>query len=125
MPCPSVKNKNIFSPLLQGAPNSSLCAVPKRSSPFLKASKKFVPPFAPRLKIALIANALLVYVALKSLSEKIVLAKLSKLTTPKKSLLPKVFTTALADSLARMILLPLIDPETSINKITFFAPEVA
>ena len=45
--------------------------------------------------------------------------------TPTKSLLLRVFTTLFPASLAISNLLPDIDPEVSIIKMTFFAPEVA
>lgn len=53
------------------------------------------------------------------------MAVLPKLITPKKSLLLRVLTTAFAALLAIVILSPFIDPEVSMIKITFLAPEVA
>lgn len=53
------------------------------------------------------------------------LAVLPKLITPKKSLLLRVLMTAEAAFLAMVILAPDIDPDVSIIKITFLAPEVA
>ena len=57
--------------------------------------------------------------------ENTVLAVLPKLITPKKSLLLRVLMTAEAAFLAMVILAPDIDPDVSIIKITFLAPEVA
>ena len=48
-----------------------------------------------------------------------------KLTTPTKSLLLKVFTTLFPAYFAALSLVPLIDPETSIIRRTFFVPDVA
>lgn len=45
--------------------------------------------------------------------------------TPKKSLLLRVLMTALAAFFAMVILAPVIEPDVSITKMTFLAPEVA
>lgn len=64
-------------------------------------------------------------VALVIFSVYTVLASLAKLSTPTKSELLKVLTTLIAASFAMSSRSPSIDPETSTNRMTFFAPDVA
>lgn len=59
------------------------------------------------------------------LVEKRALAELPKLMTPTKSLLLRVLTTAVPAVFAILILSPDIEPDVSIMRITFLAPEVA
>lgn len=50
---------------------------------------------------------------------------LPKFSTPTKSLLPSVLMTLVAASLARVNRSPVMEPEVSIMRMTFLAPEVA
>ena len=52
-------------------------------------------------------------------------AVLEKVTIPTKSLLLRVLTTLFAASLAKISLVPPIDPDISIIRIRFFFPLVA
>jgi hypothetical protein len=52
-------------------------------------------------------------------------AEVAKFKIPTKSLLLRVFTTLIAASLARLIRSPSIEPDVSIIKIKFLAPEEA
>lgn len=64
-------------------------------------------------------------VALTILSDPRVYAVELNVITPMKSLLLSVLITLFAASLAKLILLPSIDPEISTISITFFPPDVA
>lgn len=64
-------------------------------------------------------------VALTTLLELRVVTSSLKAKTPMKSLLLRVLMTLLAAALAMVILFPDIEPEISMIKIIFLAPEVA
>ena len=70
-------------------------------------------------------NSLWVIVALVSFELTTVSAYVPNWITPKKSLLLRLLITAKAASLTNVICAPFMDPDKSISRITFLAPEVA
>ena len=122
---PSVRKRKMFSPSVHGDPYSSRCAALSRSKAFLIPSSKLVPPRALSPLMEEDTHPFTSSVALSILSEDMIQASELKATAPTKSELLRVFTTLQAASLASPIRLPLIEPDTSIIKITFLAPAVA